>query len=93
MQSFGDDIFLGHELFYKCICAHDVTEGDTKFRYLRQGANFVAGEKEIYQKISELNREKIMQETSSGEWQVNPPCSPHLGGVFESMIYSVPKRA
>ena len=59
------------------------------------GTNFVGAEKEIREKINELDQEKIVKKTTQHhkiEWKFNPPSAPHFGGVFESMIKSA-KRA
>ena len=59
------------------------------------GTNFVAAEKEIGQKIRELDQDEIVKKTTRHhkiQWQFNPPSAPHCGGVFESMIKSA-KRA
>ena len=59
------------------------------------GTNFVGAEKEMREKINELDQEKIVKKTTQHhkiEWKFNPPSAPHFGGVFESMIKSA-KRA
>jgi hypothetical protein len=59
------------------------------------GTNFVGAEKEIHQKLQELDRQKIVETTSQHRpihWEFNPPSAPHFGGVFESMVKSA-KRA
>ncbi len=59
------------------------------------GTNFVGAEKEMCQKIRELDEEKILKKTTKHhkiEWKFNPPSAPQFGGVFESMIKSA-KRA
>ena len=58
------------------------------------GTNFVGAEKEICQKIRELDQEKIVKTTTQHqqiEWKFNPPSAPHFGGVFESMVKSAKK--
>ena len=58
------------------------------------GGNFVSGEKEIRELVSQFDQEKIINETSRMkpiEWKFNPPASPHFGGIFESMIKSSKK--
>ena len=55
------------------------------------GTNFVGAEKEMREKINELDKEKIVKKTTQHhkiEWKFNPPSAPHFGGVFESMIKS-----
>ena len=59
------------------------------------GTNFVGAEKEMREKINELDQEKMVKKTTQHhkiEWKFNPPSSPHFGGAFESMIKSA-KRA
>ncbi|XP_028414792.1 uncharacterized protein LOC114537879 [Dendronephthya gigantea] len=58
------------------------------------GTNFVAGEKEIREKVKSFDQQKIMNKTTRHqliEWKFNPPSSPHFGGVFESMVKSAKK--
>ena len=58
------------------------------------GGNFVKGNKELQKLVKELDRNKIVEKTSSKgiEWNFNPPSAPHFGGVFEIMIKAA-KRA
>jgi len=55
------------------------------------GSNFVAGEKELRELVTNLDQESLIDHTSI-VWKFNPPYSPHHGGVFETMIKAA-KRA
>jgi hypothetical protein len=58
------------------------------------GTNFVAAEKELRQLVKQLDKERIINATSTNQaiqWDFNPPSAPHFGGVFESMVKSAKK--
>ena len=57
--------------------------------------NIVGAEKEMREKIHELDQEKIVKKATQHhkiKWKFNLPSAPDFGGVFESMIKSA-KRA
>ena len=59
------------------------------------GTNFVAAEKELRQIVKQLDKERIINATSTNQaiqWDFNPPSAPHFGGVFESMVRVQRKR-
>jgi len=58
------------------------------------GTNFVGANTELSEALKSLSQERITGELA-GEgitWYFNPPSSPHMGGIFESMVKQV-KRA
>ena len=58
------------------------------------GTNFVEGEKEMCEKVQELDQEKIVKTTTQHqliEWKFNPPGAPYFRGVFERMVKSAKK--
>ena len=58
------------------------------------GTNFVGANRELGEALRSLSQERITGELSRKEitWYFNPPSSPHMGGIFESMVKQV-KRA
>ena len=59
--------------------------------YSDNGTNFVAGSKELKERIREFNSSKIQDNLSQKEiqWSFNPPAASHMGGVWERLIRSV----
>ena len=58
------------------------------------GTNFIKANKELKNVIQNLDKNKIIEKTSSKgvEWKFNPPSAPHFGRIFEIMIKAA-KRA
>lgn len=58
------------------------------------GANFIAGDREITKLVAQIDKDKIQLSSANKgvDWHWNPPAAPLLGGVFESMIKAA-KRA
>ncbi|XP_064638330.1 uncharacterized protein LOC135494343 [Lineus longissimus] len=62
------------------------------------GSNFVAGERELRELVNAIDWTKVQQKTLGYQntrgvtWHLNPPGSPHFGGVFEIMVKAA-KRA
>ena len=57
------------------------------------GSNFVGAEKEISECLKLLDQNKIQTELAKNEitWKFNPPASPWMGGVFESLVKTTKK--
>eukprot|EP00794_Sanderia_malayensis_P001724 gene1724-biopygen1574 len=57
------------------------------------GTNFVGGNRELKEAISQWNKEKLRQYLSQQEikWIPNPPKASHMGGVWERVIRSIRK--
>ena len=56
------------------------------------GTNFVGADNELRQWFSDLHKdENVMLYAKRKEihWNFNPPCSPHMGGVWERLVRSV----
>ena len=86
---------LDTDSFINAFVRMTARRGTPSFVISDNGTNFVGAEKEMCQKIRELDHEKIAKKTTKHhtiEWKFNPPAAPHFGGVFESMIKSA-KRA
>ena len=58
------------------------------------GTNFVGANRELTEALKSLSEERITDELAQEgiTWYFNPPSSPHMGGIFESMVKQV-KRA
>ena len=58
--------------------------------YSDNGTNLVKGDKELRKSIQEWNKSNIEKHTTQNEieWHFNPPCTSHMGGVWERMIRS-----
>ena len=58
------------------------------------GTNFVRVNRELTEALKSLSEEQITGELAQEgiTWYFNPPSSPHMGGIFESMVKQV-KRA
>lgn len=69
--------------------------GHPRFLYSDNGTNFKGAAREIAIAIQELQADPAMRNhlaQTGVEWRFNPPLSPHMGGVWESLVRSV-KRA
>jgi hypothetical protein len=55
------------------------------------GTNYVGAKNELARSLKELERSKIHEFClkQNVEWVFNPPCAPHMGGVFERMVKTV----
>ena len=58
------------------------------------GTNFVGAKRELEEALKSLNQESVASELAQQgiAWYFNPPSSPHMGGIFESLVKQV-KRA
>ena len=58
------------------------------------GTNFVSGERELRERLSLMDQDKIKHSMSNKgiKWHFNPPRASHFGGFFEALIKSA-KRA
>ena len=58
------------------------------------GTNFAGAKRELEEALKSLNQESIASELAQQgvTWFFNPPSSPHMGGIFESLVKQV-KRA
>ena len=52
------------------------------------GSNFIGAEKKLKEPLKQLNHDKIIDVMSRQniEWKFNPPISPWMGGVWESLV-------
>ncbi|XP_046329965.2 uncharacterized protein LOC124113582 [Haliotis rufescens] len=57
------------------------------------GTNFVGAKKELKELVSCLNNDAVKRTLANRgtKWKFNPPCAPHFGGVFETMIKAAKK--
>ena len=55
------------------------------------GTNFVGANRELIEALKSLSEERITGELAQEgiTWYFNPPSSPHMGGIFESMVKQV----
>lgn len=55
------------------------------------GTNYVGTRNELSRGLKELDRGRIHEFClkQNIEWVFNPPCAPHMGGVFERMVKTV----
>ncbi|XP_071118413.1 uncharacterized protein [Haliotis cracherodii] len=57
------------------------------------GTNFVGAEKELKELVSCLDNDAVKRTLANRgtKWKFNPPCAPHFGGGFETMIKAAKK--
>ena len=89
---------LAHNLetdgFIQALCNFTARRGRIKTLTCDNGTNFRGSEKELRLLINEMDQAKIDAYAANNgfEFRFNPPGTPHMGGVFESLIKSA-KRA
>ena len=68
--------------------------GNPKTMRSDNGTNFVGANNELREALESLNQRRITSELAHQgiTWYFNPPASPHMGGIFESLVKQV-KRA
>ena len=51
----------------------------------------MGAKRELEEALKSLNRERITSELAQKgiTWYLNPPSSPHMGGIFESLVKQV----
>ena len=95
MASRGVHIEIAHSLdtnsFLAAFQRFMARRGKPARVYSDNGTNFVAGSKELKERIREFNSSKIQDKLSQNEilWSFNPPAASHMGGVWERLIRSV----
>ncbi|XP_058448835.1 uncharacterized protein LOC131428812 [Malaya genurostris] len=62
--------------------------------YSDQGTNFRGASKELSSELEKMDRNKLIEGIVSPQtaWKFIPPASPHMGGAWERMIYTVKKN-
>ena len=80
--------------FIQCFCNFTARRGKIKTLTCDNGTNFRGADNELRQLINQMDQDQIQKyATNNGfEFRFNPPGTPHMGGVFESLIKSA-KRA
>ena len=66
-------------------------KGFVKISRSDNGSNFIGAEKELKEALKQLNHDKIIDLASRQniEWKFNPPTSPWIEGVWESLVKSI----
>ena len=66
-------------------------KGFVKVSRSDNGSNFIGAEKELKEALKQLNHDKIIDLASRQniEWKFNPPTSPWIEGVWESLVKSI----
>ena len=66
-------------------------KGFVKVSRSDNGSNFIGAEKELKEALKQLNHDKIIDVASRQniEWKFNPPTSPWIEGVWESVVKSI----
>ena len=66
-------------------------KGFVKVSRSDNGSNFIGAEKELKEALKQLNHDKIIDVASRQniEWKFNPPTSPWIEGVWESLVKSI----
>ena len=62
--------------------------GNPKTMRSDNGTNFVGANRELSDALKSLSQERITRELAQEgiTWYFNPPSSPHMGGILESMV-------
>ena len=78
----------------QCIVRFISRRGKPKNFYSDRGTNFIGASREMRQLVSEIDDAALQEEARRRGFNIifNPPHSPHMGGVWESMVKSF-KRA
>ena len=65
--------------------------GNPETMRLDNRTNFVGANRELSDALKSLSQERITRELAQEgiTWYFNPPSSPHMGGIFESMVKQV----
>ncbi len=80
--TFGYDVFFRHRSIPECLYPDGIKEGDTELHNIAQWTNFVNAEKDLWQLVQALDKEKIITATSTNqaiEWKFNRLAAPHVG--------------
>ena len=69
-------------------------KGFVKVSRSDNGSNFIGAEKELKEALKQLNHDKIIDVASRQniEWKFNPPTSPWIEGVWESLVKSIKRE-
>ena len=82
------------DAFLCCYGNFKATRGTPKVMRSDRGTNFIGANRELREAIERMDNEKIRGRLAEDgtEWIVNPPATPHQGGIWERPIQTA-KRA